>query len=63
MINKNISVVIAKRYGSTVSNNAEFKSSESKNKAFADNVVNDNIKGKPQHNRCVSPIHNNEYEE
>ena len=63
MINKNISVVIAKRYSSAASNNSEFKRSDSKNNAFEDNEVNDNVKGKPQHNRCVRPIHNNEYEE
>ena len=65
MINKNISEVVAKRYGSAASNNSEFKRSESKNNAFEDNdnETNDNVKGKPQHNRCVRPIHNNVYEE
>ena len=63
MIDKNISEVIAKRYGSAASNNSVFKRSESKNNAFEDNEANDNAKGKPQHNRCVRPIHNNEYEE
>ena len=63
MINKNISVVIAKRYGSAASNNSEFKRSESIINAFEYNDANDNVKGKPQHNRCVRPIHNNEYEE
>ena len=63
MINKNISVVIAKRYGSATSNNSEFKRSESKNNAFEDNEANDNVKGKQQHNRCVRLIHNNVYEE
>ena len=63
MINKNISVVIAKRYGSAASNNSEFKRSESIINAFEDNEPNDNVKRKPQHNRCVRPIHNNEYEE
>ena len=63
MINKKISVVIAKRYGSAASNNSEFKRSESKNNAFEDNEANDNVKGKPQHKRCVRPIHSNVYEE
>ena len=63
MINKKISVVIAKRYSSAASNNSEFKRSEFKNNAFEDNEANDNVKGKPQHNRCVRPIHNNVYEE
>ena len=63
MINKNISVVIAKRYGSAASNNSEFKRNESKINAFEDNAANDKVKGKPQHNRCVMPIHNNVYEE
>ena len=63
MINKKISVVIAKRYGSAASSNSDFKRSESKNNAFEDNEANDNVKGKPQHNRCVRPIHNNVYEE
>ena len=63
MINKNISVVIAKRYGSTTSSNSKLRKSESKNNTFEDNETNDNVKGKPQHNRCVRPIHNNEYEE
>ena len=63
MINKKISVVIAKRHGSAASSNSEFKRSESKNNAFEDNEANDNVKGKPQHNRCVRPIHNNVYEE
>ena len=63
MINKKISVVIAKRYGSAASSNSEFKRSESKNNAFEDNEANDNVKGKPQHNRCVRPINNNVYEE
>ena len=63
MINKNIRVVIAKRYGSAASNNSKFRRSESKNNAFEDNETNDNVRGKPQHNICVRPIHNNEYEE
>ena len=63
MINKNINVVIAKRYGSAASNNSKLRRRESKNIAFEDNEANDNAKGKPQHNRCVRPIHNNEYEE
>ena len=63
MIDKNISEVIAKRYGSAASNNSVFKRSESKNNALEDNEANDNVKGKPQHNRCVRPIHNNVYEE
>ena len=63
MINKKISVVIAKRYGSAASSNSAFKRSESKNNAFEDNEANDSVKGKPQHNRCVRPIHSNVYEE
>ena len=63
MIDKKINVVIAKKYGSAASNNSEFNRIESKNNAFVDNEANDNVKGKPQHNRCVRPIHNNVYEE
>ena len=63
MSDKNINVVIAKRYGSAASNNSKFKRSESKNITLEDNEANDNTKGKPQHNRCVRPIHNKEYEE
>ena len=63
MINKNISVVIANRYGSAASNNSEFKRNVFVNNAFEDNEANDKVKGKPQHNRCVRPIHNNVYEE
>ena len=63
MINKNINVVIAKRYGSAASNNSKLRRRESKNIAFEDNEANDNVKGKPQHNKCVRPIHNNVYEE
>ena len=59
MINKNIKVVIAKRYRSATSNNSKLSRSESKNNAFEDNEANDNVKGNPQHNRCVRPIHNN----